>query len=150
MCKSAQLQTFVQVVAAMPFTRTRCEVVLQVAAMILFGSSGKRPVLQVAAAGDANNFPMGTATTACGGYANSKPSSTTYYAKGCEFYVSQGGTLSACRTKCSEVRAWYCMCVRACVYMYAPQARIPQVVDTVYLTRSMLLLPHTRAHAACT
>ena len=48
----------------------------------------------------ASDFPVDVAKAACYVYANAKSSYQEYYRKGCDFYVSEGGTLSACKAKC--------------------------------------------------
>ena len=49
----------------------------------------------------ASDFPVDVAKAACYVYANAKSSGVqSRYRQGCDFYVSEGGTLSACKAKC--------------------------------------------------
>ena len=63
-----------------------------------------RLLLCASTVGAASDFPVDVAKAACYVYANAKPSSwQQYYRRGCDWYVSEGGTLSACKAQCT---AW--------------------------------------------
>ena len=62
-----------------------------------------RLLLCASTVGAASDFPVDVAKAACYVYANAKPDYQSYYRKGCDFYVSEGGTLSACKAKCDTL-----------------------------------------------
>ena len=59
-----------------------------------------RLLLCASTVGAASDFPVDVAKAACYVYANAKSSNQQWYRLGCDYYVSEGGTLSACKAKC--------------------------------------------------